>query len=74
MPIQTIEVTDKQLLEILAYKEGHFLDLKAKEIGPGKLSKAISAFANVLAETGYAPVPAVPNRKPASSKGSRSDC
>jgi ATP-dependent DNA helicase RecG len=31
---------------VLSYKEGHFLDFKAKEIKPGKLTKAISAFAN----------------------------
>jgi ATP-dependent DNA helicase RecG len=46
MPIHINQVTDKQLLDILAYKEGHFLDLKAKEIKPSKLTKAISAFAN----------------------------
>jgi ATP-dependent DNA helicase RecG len=46
MAIETSQLTDKQLLEILGYKEGHFLDLKAKEIKPSKLTKAISAFAN----------------------------
>src|SRR5260370_12633518 len=46
MPIRVNERTDKQLLEVLSYTEGHFLDLKAKEIKPSKLTKAISAFAN----------------------------
>lgn len=46
MPIPVNEITDKQLLEVLSYIEGHFLDLKAKEIKPSKLTKAISAFAN----------------------------
>jgi ATP-dependent DNA helicase RecG len=46
MPILVIEITDKQLHEVLSYIEGHFLDLKAKEIKPSKLTKTISAFAN----------------------------
>jgi ATP-dependent DNA helicase RecG len=46
MPIPVIQITDKQLQEVLSYTEGHFLDLKAKEIKPSKLTKAISAFAN----------------------------
>jgi hypothetical protein len=45
MPIRVNELTDKQLLEVLAYIEGHFLDLKAKDTKPHKLTKAISAFA-----------------------------
>jgi ATP-dependent DNA helicase RecG len=46
MPIPVSQITDKQLQEVLAYTEGHFLDLKAKEIKPSKLTKSISAFAN----------------------------
>lgn len=46
MPIDVVAVTDKQLDQILTYVEGHFLDLKAKEILPSKLTKSISAFAN----------------------------
>jgi ATP-dependent DNA helicase RecG len=46
MPIAVIQLTDKQLQEVLSYTEGHFLDLKAKEIKPGKLTRSISAFAN----------------------------
>jgi ATP-dependent DNA helicase RecG len=65
VPILINELTDKQLTDLLLYKEGHFLDLKAKEIKPSKLTKAISAFANAdggelyvgIAETG---VPSCP--------------
>src|SRR6266436_3474719 len=46
MPIPVNEITDKQVQEVLSYIEGHFLDVKAKEIKPSKLTKAISAFAN----------------------------
>lgn len=46
MPIRVVEITDKQLSEVLAYSESHFLDLKAKEIKPAKLTKLVSAFAN----------------------------
>lgn len=46
MPIIINEITDKQLQEVLCYTEGHFLDLKSKDVRPAKLSKAISAFAN----------------------------
>jgi ATP-dependent DNA helicase RecG len=46
MPITIETLTDKQLEDVLSYTESHFLDLKAKEIKPAKLTKAISAFAN----------------------------
>ena len=46
MPIPVNTISDKQVQEVLSYTEGHFLDLKAKEIKPSKLTKAISAFAN----------------------------
>ena len=46
MPIQINQITDKQLQEVLSYTEGHFLDLKAKDVKPAKLTKTISAFAN----------------------------
>jgi ATP-dependent DNA helicase RecG len=46
MPIPVIEITDKQLQEVLSFTEGHFSDVKAKEIKPSKLTRTISAFAN----------------------------
>ena len=46
MPIYVNQITDKQLQEVLSYTESHFLDIKAKEIKPSKLTKTISAFAN----------------------------
>lgn len=39
-------VTPSQRQRILALTEGHFGDVKAKEIAPSKLTKAVSAFAN----------------------------
>jgi ATP-dependent DNA helicase RecG len=46
MPISVSEITDKQLQEVLSYTEGHFLDVKAKEIKPSRLTRTVSAFAN----------------------------
>lgn len=46
MAIQVSQLNDKQVAELIGQHEGHFLDFKAKEIKPGKLTKAISAFAN----------------------------
>ncbi len=46
MAIEVNKLTDAQLEQILSYTEGHFLDVKAKEIRPAKLTKSISAFAN----------------------------
>lgn len=46
MAVEVYEITDKQRNQILSHTEGHFLDLKAKEILPSKLTKTISAFAN----------------------------
>lgn len=41
-----IEITDEQRNAILALEEGHFHDLKRKEIAPSKLSRSVSALAN----------------------------
>ena len=65
MPIPVVEITDRQASEVLSYVESHFLDVKAKEIKPSKLTKAISAFANAdggevyvgIAETTPLPFP-----------------
>ena len=46
MPIPVMEISDKQLQEVLAYTEGHFLDVKSKDIKPSKLTRTLSAFAN----------------------------
>ncbi len=40
------KITDGQVNQILNSEEGHFLDLKSKDITPSKLSKSLSAFAN----------------------------
>jgi ATP-dependent DNA helicase RecG len=46
MPIPVSQITDKQLQEVLSFVEGHFLDIKGKDIKPAKLTKTISGFAN----------------------------
>ena len=46
MPILVNEITDKQAQEVLSYIEGHFLDVKAKDIKPARLTRTVSAFAN----------------------------
>lgn len=46
MAIEISEITDEQLATILSTQEGHFVDLKSIDIGPGKLTRAIAAFAN----------------------------
>ncbi len=46
MPIPVSPITDKQLQEVLSFVEGHFLDIKGKDIKPAKLTKTISGFAN----------------------------
>ena len=46
MPIETRDVTQDQMRRVLESLEGHFLDLKAKEVAPAKLTKLLSAFAN----------------------------
>ncbi|MGC2236154.1 MAG: ATP-binding protein [Pyrinomonadaceae bacterium] len=46
MAIEVFDIDDDQFNKILYYHEGHFLDLKRKEITPSKLTNTISAFAN----------------------------
>ncbi|MFH8386892.1 ATP-binding protein [Kitasatospora sp. NPDC018058] len=46
MSIQVLPVTASDVAKILRLEESHFADLKAIEISPSKLTKAISAFAN----------------------------
>ena len=46
MPIDVFTITDKQADQILSLEENHFSDLKGTAVGPAKLTKALSAFAN----------------------------
>lgn len=46
MSIIINNLTEEQVQQLVFYEESHFLDLKAKEIKPSKLSRTISAFAN----------------------------
>lgn len=40
------EINSLELQKILSVEEGHFSDLKAVDISPGKLTNTLSAFAN----------------------------
>lgn len=44
--MDTHEVTPDQVAHVLELEEGHFIDLKAIEIQPAKLTRSLSAFAN----------------------------
>lgn len=44
--IKTINLSDKEVNTLLNMEENHFCDLKAIEISPGKLTKALAAFCN----------------------------
>jgi ATP-dependent DNA helicase RecG len=46
MAIDTFSITKEQVTSILHLQEGHFYELKRKEIKPAKLTITISAFAN----------------------------
>lgn len=46
MSISVVEISDVEASKILTLHEGHFCDLKAKEISPAKLTRAIGAFSN----------------------------
>jgi len=44
--VEIVDITDEKVQQLLARQEGHFLDFKAIEIAPGKLTKSLSAFIN----------------------------
>src|SRR5271167_1025253 len=46
MAIKSSTITFDQVGLVLSKNEGHFSDMKAKEILPSKLSRTLSAFAN----------------------------
>lgn len=46
MAITTTAISDAQFADLLSRGEGHFLDFKAKEVSPAKLTKSLSAFSN----------------------------
>lgn len=46
MDVNVKNVDAGGLAELLSLSESHFLDLKSKDIAPGRLTKTISAFAN----------------------------
>lgn len=44
--IKIIEINDEESEKIINIVEGHFSDLKSKDVAPGKLTQTICAFAN----------------------------
>ena len=44
--ISTFRLTPQESTKILSLEEGHFVDLKSKDVSPAKLTKSLSAFAN----------------------------
>jgi ATP-dependent DNA helicase RecG len=46
MDLQIVELSNGEKRTVLATEEGHFADVKSKQIAPAKLSRTISAFAN----------------------------
>jgi ATP-dependent DNA helicase RecG len=44
--IERAKLSDSEVKKLLGCSEGHFLDLKARQIKPAKLSRSLSAFAN----------------------------
>lgn len=44
--IDIVKISDAEKNKLLSIDEGHFSDLKAIEIAPGKITKALAAFAN----------------------------
>jgi len=44
--INTVKISDAEKRKLLSIEEGHFSDVKAIEVSPGKLTKALAAFAN----------------------------
>jgi ATP-dependent DNA helicase RecG len=46
MSIPTVDVGEREITRVLEMEEGHFSDVKAIEIAPGKLTRTLAAFAN----------------------------
>jgi ATP-dependent DNA helicase RecG len=46
MAIEVVDITEEQADHLVALEEGHFLDLKAIEVAPGRLTKSMSPYAN----------------------------
>lgn len=46
MSFDIVDVSAQELTSVLDTEEGHFADLKAIEVAPGKLTRSLAAFAN----------------------------
>ncbi|MFY1830398.1 ATP-binding protein [Myxococcus fulvus] len=46
MAIRVIDLSVDEVTRLLSQQEGHFVDMKSRDIKPAKLTKSLSAFAN----------------------------
>ncbi len=46
MSIDTVRILSSQVQKLLGLEEGHFADLKSRDVTPAKLTKTISGFSN----------------------------
>ncbi len=62
--LNTAALTAHELSKILSLEEGHFTDLKSKDVSPAKLTKSLSGFANAKGGELYVGIDEnVPQRK-----------
>ena len=69
MPIATEQISTEQAAKIVLVSEGHYSDVKAIDIGPAKLTKSISAFANADGADLYVGIDEVGEEKRRSWRG-----
>ena len=58
MDIPITEIAPEQARILLGITESHFIDVKALEVSPANITKAVSAFANTGGGEIYVGVPA----------------
>jgi ATP-dependent DNA helicase RecG len=44
--LATATLTNHEFSKVISLEEGHFIDLKSKDVSPAKLTKSLSSFAN----------------------------
>jgi ATP-dependent DNA helicase RecG len=44
--VDVVDISDQEVQKILSFEEGHFGDLKSKDVRPADITKALSAFSN----------------------------
>lgn len=61
--IPIVDISAQEAQKVLSIEEGHFSDLKAIEIAPGRLTKSLSAFSNAEGGEVYVGVDEVGKKK-----------